>query len=232
MSEKELFKILHGKKILVIDDSQFILSLFKTLFEQQSAEVYTCIKSEDALDCALKFMPDCIISDYEMPNISGPQLCLLLKKKEKLREIPFIILTSKGDDNSLIHAINAGADDYLKKDSNPDVILIKVQAMIRLKMLRDEVVSLREFSAAKSTIATLNHEFNNVVGICIGYLSRLEKLDIDPETLNRIKPLSKALNRMITLIKKITNITSYKEKEYVEGVSMLDLDELEEKKVS
>ncbi len=142
-TEKE-FNAFTGKKILIADDNPMLLSFFSSLMEDSGAHILTATDGNEALNSAFKNQPDCIITDWVMPDMSGLELCERLKSEDILKQIPVMMLTYRQHDDDLIASIKAGADDYVFKNTNTEVILIKVQALLRMKSLNDEVSNLRD----------------------------------------------------------------------------------------
>jgi DNA-binding response OmpR family regulator len=222
-------EILKNKKIFIVDDSKVTLAVFSDILKDKGCTVITCNSPALAMDIIKKNKVDCIISDFEMPEMNGKELCKLVKQDENLREIPFVMLTSRQKDEDIIECIDIGADDYLFKTASTGVILAKIIAMLRLKAMRDEIIQLRQVSAVQGIIVTLSHEFNNVVFICNIQLSRIEKLlskipkDFSDE-LKHINKLTTGLTRLTDLINKVKTINEYKEANYTDSVSMVDID--------
>jgi DNA-binding response OmpR family regulator len=223
------FSIFSEKKILLIDDSLVSLKYFANLIGQYNCETILIQNPTEALETAKLNKPDCILCDFEMPGLSGKQLCISFKEHPDVKNIPFMMLSTKQSDESFIDCIGAGADDYLFKNANPDKVLIKVQAMLRMKMMQDELTKYKELAAVESLIVTLNHEFNNVITIVNGASSLLkERFAKKSENLqNEIGILDRLLRtnqRLIDLIKKIKAIDQVISKKYSQDVDMLSLE--------
>jgi two-component system, sensor histidine kinase and response regulator len=223
------FSIFSEKKILLIDDSSVSLKYFANLIEQYNCQTILTQDPHKAIVAAESHRPDCILCDYEMPNLSGKELCVKFKENPALRNIPFMMLTSRETDEDFIDCIGAGADDYLFKNANPDKVLIKLQAMLRMKTMQDELTKYKELAAVESLIVTLNHEFNNVITIVNGasnilknrYLNSSENFTSEVDILDR---LLRTNQRLVDLIKKIKAIDQVISKEYSQNVEMLSLD--------
>jgi len=154
--KSEEFNIFSGKKILVVDDNPMLLSFFSNLMEESGAQILTALNCDDALTEAYKSHPDCIITDWVMPDMSGLELCERLKSDEILKHIPVMMLTYRQHDDDLIASIKAGADDYVFKNTNTEVILIKIQALLRMKSLNEEVDVLRDVKYARHKVVVGN----------------------------------------------------------------------------
>ncbi|OGC33015.1 hypothetical protein A3J90_08475 [candidate division WOR-1 bacterium RIFOXYC2_FULL_37_10] len=104
------------KKILIVDDSYMIRELEKKILEDKNYRVETAIDGIDALNKITKVAPDLVITDAQMPNMDGFQMCETLKKNEKYKNIPVIMLTSLDKEEDKTKGTEAGADAYMTKE--------------------------------------------------------------------------------------------------------------------
>ncbi|MBR9726825.1 SpoIIE family protein phosphatase [Shewanella intestini] len=122
-------------RILVVEDSHserlFISSVIKAIqFEGATMDVMDCNDGQKALDLCQHQTFDLILSDWRMPNLSGIELCIAVKKHASPPYI--LLLTGNSQDEDLIFAMSSGADDYLAKPFAPKVLQIRVVAALRL----------------------------------------------------------------------------------------------------
>lgn len=116
-------------KILAIDDNDYFRDfLFNELTEKY--EVLTAINGKEGLQKAIKYQPDLIITDLMMPEMSGIELCHHLKNDLQISHIPVILLTAKSSDEAQIEALEAGADAFIAKPFNMDILQLKIQKLI------------------------------------------------------------------------------------------------------
>ena len=124
---------LHEKNtILVIDDN----SLFRKYIRERLKPLYTIVEAvdgQDGINKAKKIIPDLIISDVMMPGIDGYELCNVLKKEVKTSHIPVILLTAKASEESVIHGLEKGADDYITKPFNTKILIARIKNLIELR---------------------------------------------------------------------------------------------------
>ena len=120
-------------KILVIEDHKDIRLYLKVLFSAN----YTVIMAEngeEGVRMARKEMPDIILSDVMMPVMNGFECTRILKEDVKTCHIPIILLTALVGDMDVVKGIEFGADDYIAKPFNPDVLRSKVKRLIKSRM--------------------------------------------------------------------------------------------------
>lgn len=136
--------VLSPKRILVVDDSPTYLN---TLASELQIEGYDVVLAHSGEECIamLGAQPvDCILLDLEMPGVSGIEACRRIKAAPGLREIPLIIMTSRDDRPAMIEALGNGADDFIPKSSDFEVLKARVRAQLRRKQFEDEHRAIRE----------------------------------------------------------------------------------------
>ena len=129
-------------KVLVVDDEQNMLKLFKKVLSRASCEVRTAASGAEALGELKNSSFDLVISDLIMPSLSGLELMKAVKARHP--DIPFIVITGHGSVESAVEAMKAGAFDYLTKPVSKESILLVVNKALRYSRLHDEVRRLRE----------------------------------------------------------------------------------------
>jgi light-regulated signal transduction histidine kinase (bacteriophytochrome) len=87
---------------------------------------------------------DCILLDLMMPGMGGRETCRQIKSAPALRDIPLIMLTSRDDRAAMLEGLSAGADDYIAKSSEFEIVKARVRAQIRRKQFEDETRRIRE----------------------------------------------------------------------------------------
>jgi two-component system, cell cycle response regulator len=122
-------------KILVIDDSRLISHVAKTILTKQEHEVILAQDGLSGLQAAKSEHPDLILLDLVMPVMDGYQVCQELKKDEKIKEIPVIMLTSKAEPADKVRGLELGALDYVVKPFDEGELVARVNIQLRLKQL-------------------------------------------------------------------------------------------------
>ena len=118
------------KKILVADDNEVTLRLFRNFLESENYNIITARNGLEALKLSLQEIPDLIITDFLMPKLDGINLTKKLKSNLTTRYIPVIIITAKDDVAFEVKGIDAGADDYLTKPVNSKKLLARVNRLL------------------------------------------------------------------------------------------------------
>lgn len=136
-----------SNKILIADDSKLVVSLVKSIFESQSDNfiVIAAYNGKEALQKAKAELPDIILMDWQMPEMTGLETLSELKKNEKTRDIPVIMLTAS---ESTTEAFELGASDFVQKPFNKNELIARVRTSInsvnylkelKLKTIENEI---------------------------------------------------------------------------------------------
>ncbi|MFZ3578340.1 response regulator transcription factor [Virgibacillus sp. DJP39] len=115
-------------KILVVDDEKVILEVLEAYFEKEGWDIIFASNGIEALKKAKEQSPDLIVLDLMLPDISGEEVCRLVRKDSNT---PIIMLTAKSAEDDLINGIVIGADDYVTKPFSPREVVVRVKALLR-----------------------------------------------------------------------------------------------------
>jgi two-component system cell cycle response regulator len=124
-------------KVLVADDEESIRILMCKILVKEGYEVIEAADGKEAVELARRENPHVIIMDIRMPVMNGIEACRILKKDEKTRYIPILVVTAVG--TSRMEAIAAGADDFLPKPFDHEEVSIRVKSMLRIGHLTNEL---------------------------------------------------------------------------------------------
>jgi DNA-binding response OmpR family regulator len=136
--------LLGPKKILAVDDSMTYLQEIGIQLRQEGYEPILAPSGEEALELLAVQPVDCILLDVLMPGLSGHETCRRIKSSPGWRDIPVVMLTAREDREAMIEGINAGADDFISKSSEFDVLKARLRAQLRRKQFEDENRHIRE----------------------------------------------------------------------------------------
>lgn len=119
------------KKILITEDSPTILAMMKEALESKGYQTITAVDGQEALNKAKKEKPDLIVLDLMLPKIDGFKLCAIFKHDVDLRDTPIIILTAKAGEQDRKTADEVCANAYLTKPFEADVLLGKIEELLK-----------------------------------------------------------------------------------------------------
>jgi two-component system response regulator PilR (NtrC family) len=142
-------------KVLVVDDEESIREFFEIMLKREGYEVWTASNGKEALERLKKGRADLILSDIQMPEMSG--LELLSKVKEQDPEALMIMITAFGSTETAVEAMKLGAYDYVQKPFKIDEVKIILRQALERKQLQSENVQLKKELGTK-------YAFDNIVG--------------------------------------------------------------------
>lgn len=121
-------------RILIIDDEIDILNIIQYTLVKQGFEVDISTNGKEGIDKAKKNIPDLVILDVMMPEMDGIEVCEILRSDAKFDHTVITFLTARGEDFSQIAGLDAGADDYITKPIKPNLLISRVNALLRRKI--------------------------------------------------------------------------------------------------
>lgn len=116
------------KTILLVDDERMIVEVLEAYLLKEGYKVFSADNGVDALRKADLVKPDLIVLDLMLPDISGEEVCRLLRKES---DVPILMLTAKSGEEERINGIVIGADDYVTKPFSPKEVVVRIQAILR-----------------------------------------------------------------------------------------------------
>ena len=131
-------RLLGSKRILAVDDSATYLADVAAMLREEGYDVVSARSGEEALELLAVQSMDCILLDLLLPGLSGRETCQRIKAVPIVRDIPLIIVTAVEDRTMLFDALEAGADDYIQKSAEFDVLKARVRAQVRRKQFEDD----------------------------------------------------------------------------------------------
>jgi len=146
--------LLGPKRILAVADSVTYLNELANSLRNEGYDVALAHCGEEALDLIAVQHMDCILLDVLMPGLGGEETCRRIKSAPLFRDIPLIMMTALEDRGAMIQGLGSGADDYISKSSDLEILKARVRAQIRRKQFEDESRRYREDLLQKELEAT------------------------------------------------------------------------------
>lgn len=115
-------------KILIVDDEAQILRVLRHILAAHSYSVRTAEDGESALEVFNEWQPNLVLTDLQMPNSNGLQLC---RKVRSISGVPIIVLSVASDETTIVEALDAGADDYITKPFGTNELLARIRSSLR-----------------------------------------------------------------------------------------------------
>jgi CheY-like chemotaxis protein len=132
-------------RILIADDNPTNVELMEVYLADLDCELAVAVDGNDTLAKVASFQPDVILLDVMMPKLSGFEVCQKLKSNPATRNIMILMVTALNELGDIERAVKAGTDDFLSKPVNKIELTKRVENMLKLRHITDEVERLRRY---------------------------------------------------------------------------------------
>ena len=145
--------------ILVVEDNPDVRKFIRGPLTPHY-KVMEAADGKEGIEKARKIIPDLIVSDVMMPEVDGYQLCDTLKKDVKTSHVPIILLTAKASDESKLQGLQTGADDYITKPFNTQILLTRIKNLIDLRRgLQEKIQRELVLQPTEIAVSSVDQEF-------------------------------------------------------------------------
>ncbi|MCG9627181.1 SpoIIE family protein phosphatase [Vibrio mediterranei] len=159
MTQNELSNTTESKEVLLVEDNKTTQILMSSLLRKKGYRVTVASHGYEALEILKKSEHiQFVLSDWVMPKMDGVQLCQTLKSTDYNRYIFFVLLSAKDDNDSIVSGINAGADDFVAKNTAIDELDARIRAGFRNLNLHNEL--LKKNQALDNAYATIRQDLD------------------------------------------------------------------------
>jgi len=205
--------ITEKRSILVIDDNVEIRQYLQQLFEGQFV-VYEADNGDEGFTAVQKYMPDLVISDIHMQGMDGVELCSRIKQTDNISHIPVILLTSTSSADIRLKGIEGGADDYITKPFDHDLLLVKVQTIIKNRNLLRQY--FLENITLKKSMVKVPAEYQDFLKKCIDIVeANLSNEDFSIKTFTQAIGMSHS-----SLYKKVKSISGQTVNAFIRSIRL------------
>ena len=118
-------------RIVVVEDSETQAFKLRLLLEEQGWQVSVAGAAEAALAALGDPLPDLILVDYNLPGMRGDEFCRRIRMNLNTRGIPILMMTASAPETAEIRSLESGADGYVSKSHNPEILLLRIRALLR-----------------------------------------------------------------------------------------------------
>ncbi|NUK30664.1 response regulator transcription factor [Parageobacillus sp. VR-IP] len=187
-----------GKKVLVVDDEQSIVTLLTYNLEQAGFTVVTANDGEEAIEKVADEQPALIILDLMLPKLDGVEVCKQLRQQKVMT--PILMLTAKDDEFDKVLGLELGADDYMTKPFSPREVIARVKAILR----RTQLSNLAEESEERIVIGDLEIFPDSYEAYFAG-----KQLELTPKEFELLLYLVKHKGRVLTRDQLLSAVWNY-----------------------
>jgi signal transduction histidine kinase len=166
--------------VLIVDDSPSDRARFRTCLAQGGYTIFEVGLGSETVKKALEVRPHIIVLDLNLPDMDGLAVCRALRRNRQVAEIPVLMLTVRHDDTDVLAGLEAGVDDYIAKDSAPELIRARVRRLIHYRQLVSLTMLNRQLVQVGRLLAGIIHEIRGPLSVIRGS-AELLRLTADPE---------------------------------------------------
>lgn len=169
-----------GFRLLIVDDELVSRNIYSMQLSEKGYLIAQAVNGKEALEKIEEAdkageLFDLVLLNVVMPNMSGYEVCRILRRKYPADKLPVLMLTAKDRVEDRVAELETGANDYLTKPFSRHELLARIHTQVSLKKLTDERRSLESQLRRAQKMAAINtmaggfaHDFNNIIGIILG----------------------------------------------------------------
>jgi signal transduction histidine kinase/DNA-binding response OmpR family regulator len=201
-------------KVLIVEDNDDLLAFLKSTLSDDFM-VYTAVDGEKAWEFISKQIPDLVVSDIMMPNMDGFELCKIMKSTYETSHIPIVLLTALSEKTDQLHGLGLGADDYLTKPFDMNLLIQRIKSIVRNReVVREKALKLIKGDSTEHILANdLNDKF--VKKMLEVVWANISNTEFDKEEFSSAMNVSSSL-----LYKKIKSLTDQSPTDFIKTVRL------------
>ena len=172
--------MIDGKyQVLIVEDSKILRDIEAAQLLKVNFAVLTCETGEECLEIlAHRIDVDAVLLDIDLPGITGLNVLEKIRETKSSLELAVIMVTGENNSATMVSALRSGANDYITKPVEFEVMKSRLHAHLQLMTLSAVQEKIKKAEAIKALVATYNHEINNSLMVAMGNMSKgIEGLD-------------------------------------------------------
>ena len=217
------------KKILVVDDLPENVFMLQDRLEHEGYEVLTAYNGKTAIEKAITILPDLILLDVIMPEMSGLIVLEKLKEYSSTSNIPVILVTAKSGAEDIKEGLEAGAFDYIKKPFNRIELLARVNSALKLSDAHKLLIEAEQKNTFNATVVTANHKIKQpltLMSLSAAAIKReLKRDDFSTDSiLKRVAYIESAIKEINNVLNQLNTIKKPVFADYVKNIKMVEFE--------
>lgn len=218
------------KRILVIDDLPENVFMLQDRLEHEGFEVLTAYDGYTGINKAKNELPDLILLDVMMPDITGLEVCKILVNEPTTKDIPIILVTAKSGAEDTKEGLEAGAFDYIKKPFNRIELLARVKSALKLSEAHKLLLSIEKRDTFIATVVTANHKIKQpltLLSLSSAAIKReLTKDEVSKDgILKRVKYIDLAVKEITDVLNQLNAIKEPILSDYTSNIKMIKVED-------
>lgn len=214
-------------KILIVEDEPDTAYILGLLLKKNNFDIKIAQNGSEALEVLKDFVPQVILADWNMPVMSGIELCEKVKENEKYRLIYYIILTARSTLQDRVKGLDVGADDFLLKPIENQELLARIRTGMRIHNLQNELHKIAHSKALIEMATTIGHKINNPLSSLIlsieNIKNELKDKNLEKEFNDDFKIMLESIKKIQSLANDLKHLEQPELIEYSDKKNMLNL---------
>ena len=153
-------------RMVVVEDSETQAYKLQLLLEEQGWQVSVAGAAEAALAALGDPLPDLILVDYNLPGMRGDEFCRRIRMNLNTRGIPLLIMTGSAPETAEIQSLDSGADAYIAKSENTEILLLRIRALLRKGSAQDAILNSPETGFRSASILIIDDSPTYLAALC------------------------------------------------------------------
>jgi len=216
------------KKILVIDDQEENIFYLQDRLQKEGFMVVSANGGKTGIEAAISELPDLILLDIMMPEISGLEVCQLLKRDTRTSRIPIILVTAKTAAEDMREGLQAGAVDYIRKPINKIEMLARINSALKVKESQELLLEVEKMKTFTATVVTANHKIKQPLTLIKLSLTAIKRELHSEETskeaiMNKMKYIDIAVGEITEILELLNQVEKPVFEDYVGEIKMIEL---------
>jgi signal transduction histidine kinase len=166
--------------VLIVDDSSADRALLRTILGRAGYSVHEVPRGRDAIRQVREIRPHVIILDVNLPDMTGFDVCRAVRANPEISNVPVLMLTVRHDDTDIVAGLEAGADDYVAKDSAGEIILGRVRRLIEFRQMSGLAMLNQQLAQVGRLLTGIVHEIRGPLSVIRGN-AELLRMEAAPE---------------------------------------------------
>lgn len=217
------------KKILIIDDLPENVFMLQDRLEHEGYQIITAYDGRTGIEKAKSELPDLVLLDIMMPEITGIEVCKILVADELTSRIPIILVTAKSGAEDTKEGLEAGAFDYIKKPFHRIELLARIKSALKLSEANKLLIESEKKNTFSATVVTANHKIKQPLTLLslssAAIKKELKKTPISMEAIQkRVNYIDTAIKEINDVLNQLNSIKQPTFSDYTKSIKMVDCD--------
>ena len=169
--------------ILIVDDNPADRAIFRNYLGREGFTIHEVFRGMDALPKIREIRPQVVVLDVNLPDVDGHAVCRMIRAEPQTTNVPILMLTVRHDDRDVLAGLDAGADDYVAKDSAKEIILARVRRLIEFRRMSSVSILNQQLAQLGRLMAGIIHEIRSPLSVIRG-CAELLRMNTGPDDEN------------------------------------------------